>query len=121
MADNKSLDIRAITEVANILTFRVRANRVLVKPADRDTPKTSGGILIPEATAERMLAQGTVVRAGTQVQDLKAGDTVFFYRNTSEGAVRQGNDLYFWFQDYNIIADLDTPPLQVLPDGEIQG
>jgi len=108
-----------LADVENILTFKMRGNRVLVKPSEKDIPKTQGGILLTDKTADSMLASGSVISAGPQVPDLKAGDIVYFYKGNSEGLVRQGDDIFPWFADYNIVAILDTPPLQVDPSGEI--
>ena len=121
MADNnKQLNIKLVTEIENVLTFKVRCNRVLIKPSEKDGVRVQGGIIIPDGAAEGMLSSGSVVCVGENVSTLKAGDIVYFFRQQNEpGAVRQGTDVYFWFADYNIIAVLDTPPLQVLPDGEI--
>ncbi len=116
----QALDIKLVTEIENVLTFKVRGNRVLIKPSERDALKVQNGIIIPDSVAEGMLSSGTVLSVGAQVADLKPGDTVFFFRQNNEpGSIRQGEDVYFWFADYNIIAVLDTPTLKVEPGGEI--
>lgn len=116
------LNINFIAQVDNILEFQTRGNLLLIKPSPEDAPKTSGGILLPETSKdkEQMLARGEVIVVGSQVLGLTPGDTVFFFRGNSEGAVRQGNDIYFLFQDYAIKAVLNTPVVKVQADGEIK-
>lgn len=104
----EGINLSLITEVADVNKVQFRGNKVLVRPSEQDAPKTSGGVIVPETSKikEGMLSQGTVVSVCKQVEDLKKGDTVFFYRQNSEGAIRTGTDVCFWFPEYALFANL---------------
>lgn len=117
--ENKHLSISVIAEVEDITKFKMRGNRILVRPAEEDCLRTSGGIIIPEQSADKMLKSGTVISVGPQVTDIKEGDTVFFNKMSDDGMVRQGNDIYIWYADYAIVATLDNAPMYVESDGTV--
>lgn len=118
----EGLNLSLITEVQNILNFKVRGSKVLVKPSEADSPVTKGGIIIPDTirnSDNALMACGEIISAGKDVTDLKPGDTVYFYKHNSEYIVRQGNDLYFIFPEFAMLAVYDTPPLKVDATGDI--
>ncbi|MFO0753280.1 MAG: co-chaperone GroES [Thermodesulfovibrionales bacterium] len=52
-------------------------DRVVVKYSDEELEKTAGGIYVPDVAKEKP-QKGIVDAVGSEVQEVKAGDTVLF-------------------------------------------
>jgi chaperonin GroES len=52
-------------------------DRVVVKYSEEDVEKTAGGIYVPDVAKEKP-QKGTVEAVGSEVKEVKAGNTVLF-------------------------------------------
>ena len=52
-------------------------DRVVIKCSDEEMEKTAGGIYVPDVAKEKP-QKGTVTAVGSEVKEVKAGNTVLF-------------------------------------------
>lgn len=91
--------------MANKLSIKPLADRVIVKPAAAEE-KTKGGIIIPD-TAKEKPQKGTVVAAGPGKKDepvtVKIGDDVLYGKYSGTEITVEGED-YLIMRESDILA-----------------
>ena len=94
------------------LSIRPLADRVVVKPADKNEEKLlASGIIIPETVDKERPAKGTVVAVGPGKQEdgklipvsVKVGDTVLFSKYGYDEIKIDGEE-YFILSESNVLA-----------------
>jgi len=100
--DIRVLTLKKTITMANKLSIKPLADRVIVKPAAAEE-KTKGGIIIPD-TAKEKPQKGTVVAAGPGKKDepvtVKIGDDVLYGKYS-------GTEITFEGEDYLIMRESD--------------
>jgi len=81
------------------MTIRPLKDRVVVKYSDETVEKTAGGIYVPDVAKEKP-QKGTVEAVGSEVKELKKGNTVLFDKYS--GSKYKLNDV-----EYLIIKEED--------------
>lgn len=59
------------------MKIRPLKDRVVVKYSEEDVEKTAGGIIVPDVAKEKP-QKGVVEAVGSEVKEVKAGNTVLF-------------------------------------------
>lgn len=103
-----NIPIQLVPEVEDILDFQVTNQLVLIKPSVPVGIKTASGIILDGVDSDvirnGLLKTGVVTSIGSKIDGIAVGLTVYYYESGSQGMIRQGDDLYLIFQEYNIIA-----------------
>lgn len=124
MEQRKELNLSLLPNVDNILQFKPRGTRIIIKPAPELEIKSAGGIILTEKSVEERrrlgLSSGEIITKGSQCsEETQVGQKVFFAWDLGQGMVRSNDDVYLIFEEYNIVAYEDTPVLTVQGNGEI--
>ncbi len=113
--------LELIPEVDDILTFQVTNQLILIKPLKVDVIRSKQGLILSGATGpdgdggtvdldrtrEALPQKAVAVVCGKAVVDIQVGMTVWYYKSAlNEIMVRQGDDIYYGIQEYNIKAYL---------------
>lgn len=80
--------------ISNIIQIEI------AKPKD----KTKSGLIIPDAT-EKRLEKGKVVNIGSEVNEVKKGDTVIFKQFSADTVELEGKE-YSFIKEEDILAIL---------------
>ena len=86
------------------MKFKPLKDRVFVSYSE-DVEKTAGGIYVPD-TAKEKPQKGKVEAIGTEVKDLKVGDTIFFDRY-SGSKVNMDNKEYLIIKEEDILGVIE--------------
>ena len=63
------------------MKIRPLKDRVVVKYSEEDMEKTAGGLYVPDVAKEKP-SKGTVTAVGSEVKEVKTGNTVLFDKYT---------------------------------------
>jgi chaperonin GroES len=83
------------------MKFKPLKDRVFVSYSD-EVEKTAGGIYVPD-TAKEKPQKGKVEAVGSEVKDVKVGDTIFFDRY-SGSKVNMDNKEYLIIKEEDILG-----------------
>jgi chaperonin GroES len=83
------------------MKFKPLKDRVFVKYTD-EAEKTAGGIYIPESAKEKP-QKGTIEAVGSEVKEIKVGDTVLFDKY-SGSKVNIDNNEYLIIKEEDILG-----------------
>lgn len=86
------------------MKFKPLKDRVFVSYSD-DVEKTAGGIYVPD-TAKEKPQKGKVEAVGSEVKDVKIGDTIFFDRY-SGSKVNMNNKEYLIIKEEDILGIIE--------------
>jgi len=82
-----------------IMNFKPLGDRLLIQRVE-ESNTTSSGIIIPDNAKEKP-SQGKVIAIGSEVEEVKEGDTVVFGKYT-------GNEISIDEQEYLIVESSDV-------------
>ena len=106
--------MRAALPLIDIHTFQVKNDKLLIltdEEQHKNTPVPVSaidlGADVIKSIKKQAIAKGIVINMGPRIEDkdLKVGMTVYFYRQNSEGGVKDSAETaYVVFSEYHIIA-----------------
>lgn len=89
------------TKTAQKIKFKPLKDRAFVSYSE-EAEKTSGGLYIPEAAKEKP-QKGKVEAIGSEVKDIKVGNTILFDKYSGSKIIIEGND-YLIIKEEDILG-----------------
>jgi chaperonin GroES len=89
------------TKTAQKIKFKPLKDRAFVSYSE-EAEKTSGGLYIPEAAKEKP-QKGKIEAIGSEVKDIKVGDTILFDKYSGSKINIEGND-YLIIKEEDILG-----------------
>jgi chaperonin GroES len=97
-------EVRNMAETKTAIKFKPLKERVFVSYAE-ESDKTAGGIYLPD-TAKEKPQKGKVEAVGSDVKEIKVGDSVLFDKYSGSKIAIEGND-YLIIKEEDILGIFD--------------
>lgn len=116
----QDIALELIPEIDDILDCQPVGQQLIVSPHEAGILKTKSGLFLESHQTKliknNLLQRGTVVCAGSKCSEIKKDMTVFYYNSAWKGqgaCIRQGDDLYYLMQEYDIKMYVNSPVRKV--------